>query len=101
MHAAGEKSLNGVSDPGSCPLDGIFFAQVLQSGGGGGTSQGRLNSECGVFVGVSTPDYADLKKLHTPIGVYSATGACGVGGGGGVLGVDAHTHRGIQRHRCV
>lgn len=28
----------------------------------------------GVFVGISNPDYADLKKVHTPIGVYSATG---------------------------
>lgn len=30
--------------------------------------------DMGVFVGISTPDYSDLKKLATPIGVYSATG---------------------------
>jgi hypothetical protein len=30
--------------------------------------------DTGVFVGFSTPDYADLKKAATPIGVYSATG---------------------------
>jgi acyl transferase domain-containing protein len=28
----------------------------------------------GVFIGISNPDYADLKKNATPIGVYSATG---------------------------
>lgn len=31
----------------------------------------------GVFVGISNPDYADLKKSATPIGVYSATGGFG------------------------
>jgi acyl transferase domain-containing protein len=30
----------------------------------------------GVFIGISNPDYADLKKSATPIGVYSATGWC-------------------------
>ncbi|CAD7696941.1 unnamed protein product, partial [Ostreobium quekettii] len=29
----------------------------------------------GVFLGISTPDYSDLKKKHAPIGVYSATGS--------------------------
>lgn len=39
------------------------------SGGGGGSG------EVGAFVGISTPDYSDIKKAHTPIGVYSATGS--------------------------
>lgn len=34
----------------------------------------QLLSATGVFVGTSTPDYADVKKTFTPIGVYSATG---------------------------
>ncbi len=38
--------------------------------GGAAPGGGRV----GVFVGISTPDYADLKKAHAPIGVYSATG---------------------------
>lgn len=29
----------------------------------------------GVFVGVSTPDYADLGKAHSAIAVYTATGS--------------------------
>jgi acyl transferase domain-containing protein len=28
----------------------------------------------GTFVGISTPDYGELKRALTPIGVYSATG---------------------------
>lgn len=32
-------------------------------------------SPVGVFVGVSTPDYADLGKAHSAIGVYTATGS--------------------------
>ena len=32
-------------------------------------------SPVGVFVGISTPDYADLGKAHTSIGVYTATGS--------------------------
>ena len=31
----------------------------------------------GVLVGISSPDYSDIKRVHTPIGVYSATGVCG------------------------
>jgi acyl transferase domain-containing protein len=31
-------------------------------------------SATGTYVGISTPDYADLKKAAAPIGVYSATG---------------------------
>lgn len=30
--------------------------------------------QVGVYVGISSPDYSDLKKVATPIGVYSATG---------------------------
>jgi acyl transferase domain-containing protein len=30
---------------------------------------------CGAFVGISTPDYSDLKKALAPLGVYSATGS--------------------------
>ena len=29
----------------------------------------------GVFVGISTPDYADLGRAHSGIGVYTATGS--------------------------
>lgn len=32
------------------------------------------HGKAGVFTGISTPDYSDLKKKHTSIGVYSATG---------------------------
>ena len=32
-------------------------------------------SPVGVFVGISTPDYADLGKAHSGIGVYTATGS--------------------------
>ncbi|KAL0047289.1 hypothetical protein WJX82_000056 [Trebouxia sp. C0006] len=32
-------------------------------------------SPVGVFVGISTPDYADLGKAHSSIGVYTATGS--------------------------
>lgn len=31
--------------------------------------------DMGVFVGISNPDYSDIKKNATPISVYSATGA--------------------------
>jgi acyl transferase domain-containing protein len=31
-------------------------------------------NQAGVFVGISNPDYADIKKAVMPIGVYSATG---------------------------
>lgn len=37
-------------------------------------AEGSWTVNTGVFVGFSTPDYADLKKVATPIGVYSATG---------------------------
>lgn len=33
-----------------------------------------LASAVGVFVGISNPDYANIKMAATPIGVYSATG---------------------------
>ena len=33
----------------------------------------------GVFVGISTPDYADLAKAASEISAYSATGARGCG----------------------
>ena len=39
-----------------------------------GTAVGTSSADVGVYVGISTPDYADLKKAHSPIGVYSATG---------------------------
>ena len=32
-------------------------------------------SPIGVFVGISTPDYSDLGKAHSGIGVYTATGS--------------------------
>lgn len=32
-------------------------------------------SPVGVFVGISTPDYADLGKAHSSIGVYTVTGS--------------------------
>jgi acyl transferase domain-containing protein len=38
-----------------------------------------MSQDVGVFVGVSTTDYADLKKAHTTIGVYSATGKATAG----------------------
>jgi acyl transferase domain-containing protein len=37
-----------------------------------GTS--ALDAAVGVFVGISNPDYANIKTAATPIGVYSATG---------------------------
>jgi len=33
-----------------------------------------LAAAVGVFVGISNPDYANIKMAATPIGVYSATG---------------------------
>lgn len=36
--------------------------------------QQQQQANTGVFVGISTPDYSDIKKVATPIGVYSATG---------------------------
>ncbi|KAK9815757.1 hypothetical protein WJX72_009061 [[Myrmecia] bisecta] len=35
----------------------------------------RAATSIGVFVGISTPDYADLAKAHSGISVYSATGS--------------------------
>lgn len=35
---------------------------------------GALAAAVGVFVGISNPDYANIKTAATPIGVYSATG---------------------------
>lgn len=46
--------------------------------GGGGAGRGRDDAagrRTGCYVGISTPDYSDLKKAHAPIGVYSATGS--------------------------
>ena len=37
--------------------------------------QATGKSPVGVFVGISTPDYADLGKAHSSIGVYTATGS--------------------------
>lgn len=34
-----------------------------------------MKKPVGVFVGISTPDYADLGKAHSGIGVYTATGS--------------------------
>lgn len=65
----------------------------LAAAGSDATASAGMDG-AGVFVGISNPDYADLKKLHTPIGVYSATGGlCGlrVGNPGGLLGL-----RGVQ-----
>lgn len=61
------------------------------SAAGGSGSSGAGSSSTGVFVGISTPDYADLKKAHSPIGVYSATGESARntehhGNGGGLQG---------------
>lgn len=33
-----------------------------------------LAAAIGVFVGISNPDYSNIKTAATPIGVYSATG---------------------------
>jgi hypothetical protein len=57
--------------------------EALASSSSSSSSQPRstapMSQDVGVFVGVSTPDYADLKKAHTPIGVYSATGKATAG----------------------
>ena len=39
-----------------------------------------LAERVGVFVGISTPDYADMAKCHSDISAYSATGGVVVGG---------------------
>ena len=49
-------------------LTHAFLVQVIQQ-------QPSNKSPVGVFVGVSTPDYADLGKAHSAIGVYTATGS--------------------------
>lgn len=33
-----------------------------------------MSEGVGVFVGISSPDYADLAKTHSEISAYSATG---------------------------
>lgn len=45
-------------------------ASMLPSAAG----TGALAAAVGVFVGISNPDYANIKVAATPIGVYSATG---------------------------
>jgi acyl transferase domain-containing protein len=45
-------------------------ASMLPSAAG----TGALAAAVGVFVGISNPDYANIKMAATPIGVYSATG---------------------------
>lgn len=50
-------------------------ASLLPSAGG--ASALAAASAVGVFVGISNPDYANIKTAATPIGVYSATGVPG------------------------
>lgn len=49
-------------------------ANMLTAAAEGPVKQ-QLQPDTGVFVGISTPDYSDMKKMASPIGVYSATGA--------------------------
>lgn len=50
-------------------------AQMVGAAPGEITGAGpSWTSRAGVFVGISNPDYADIKKAVMPIGVYSATG---------------------------
>jgi acyl transferase domain-containing protein len=49
---------------------GLELTQGAEAAGAAAAAGGDV----GCYVGISTPDYADLKKLATPIGVYSATG---------------------------
>jgi acyl transferase domain-containing protein len=46
----------------------------LQEAAAAAGTYGPAAGAVGTYVGISTPDYADLKKQATPIGVYSATG---------------------------
>ncbi|KAI8473970.1 MAG: hypothetical protein J3K34DRAFT_383389, partial [Monoraphidium minutum] len=68
-------------EAGAQLLAGAPSAAKAAAGGAGG---GWL-AHVGVFVGISTPDYSDIKKAATPIGVYSATGALGGGVAAGRL----------------
>lgn len=45
-------------------------AALLPSAGGASALLGAV----GAFVGISNPDYANIKMSATPIGAYSATG---------------------------
>jgi acyl transferase domain-containing protein len=49
-------------------------AAMLSSGTAAAAAGPDGLSDAGVFVGISNPDYADIKKAATSIGVYSATG---------------------------
>ena len=53
--------------------------QAMTSAGAGPVSPHLPHEQqrWGVLVGISSPDYSDIKRVHTPIGVYSATGVCG------------------------
>lgn len=55
--------------------DALWLQVVQQHQGSAIVGQASSKSLVGVFVGVSTPDYADLGKAHSAIGVYTATGS--------------------------
>lgn len=55
--------------------DALWLQVVQQHRGSAIMGQASSKSLVGVFVGVSTPDYADLGKAHSAIGVYTATGS--------------------------
>lgn len=48
--------------------------ELQQGAQAAGAASAAASADVGCYVGVSSPDYADLKKAATPIGVYSATG---------------------------
>lgn len=56
-------------------LTQCLAAQVVQQHQAHAVEQRSGKTPVGVFVGVSTPDYADLGKAHSAIGVYTATGS--------------------------
>ncbi len=63
---------------GMRPLPNPFYlvpSQAMSAAGSAAHPPGAAGaSSWGVLVGISSPDYSEIKTKHTPIGVYSATG---------------------------
>ena len=57
-------------------LECVSAARISASGGTptNTTETGGVSGATGVFVGISTPDYADLAKAYSTISAYSSTG---------------------------
>jgi acyl carrier protein len=52
----------------------LLEATAAMLAGAGSVDSAALLGATGVFIGISNPDYGNIKMAATPIGVYSATG---------------------------